>query len=190
MSDRRGSYLGGALAGVVVLAVLVATVVVLDQDTEQAEIALPERVGDLAAIDVVDDPAVATQARTALDYNDERLSDALGGVRAASRIYYSADQQQGMRITAYRLETSPLTPEFFTDPEASGAQVSETLEDHGEVRCLVTRSFTAGTPVEDGEVQGALCQRTDVDLTVRVETQGVELDEAIDEVNDLWAELA
>ena len=147
-----------------------------------APIALPDRLGDLNAIDLAtsypggsapNDEQLG-RIRAAQDFNAAGFSAALGGVAAASRRYAPEALTPFYDVLAIRSELSALTPRQFVDPNEVGlAKPVEELVVVDDVNCVVNwQPVAAGAEVTDEDRLAVTCQGVADGVTIRISVAG------------------
>lgn len=204
---RSRNVVIGLVSSVVVLALAVGLLLLLDSVGDD-DLQLPERAGDLVALDTaageaVDDGPVAQEAvdrvRAGNDVERRGLSDAFDGAASDVRVYgdTAADDPTGLLLTATAVaaDAGPLVPlDGFVDPAQLGLALPpvERVTD-GDVECLLVRSSPprAGTSYQPDQAtpDSQVCQRRSGSLTVRVRSDGGDTDAVVAAVDLLWDEL-
>jgi hypothetical protein len=152
---------------------------------DSAPIVLPDRLGELNALDLAtgypgQSPPSAEQLdriRAAEEFNAAGFSAAFGGVAAASRRYAPEALDPVYGVLAIRAELSALTPRQFVDPDALGlAKPAEELVIVGAVNCVVNwLPVAAPAEVTDEDRLAVTCQGVAADVTIRVAVAGSHL---------------
>lgn len=192
-SGRSPAWAGIAL-GLVVLGLIAVFAIVLPEvaddesgDVSSEPVSLPDSLpggypaaDDPAAFDGTDyaDQAedIAKQQRTATDYGNTVLPDALGHP-AATRTYV-ADGTIPVFVQVFRAEGGALAPQVLTDPTTTQGQGGTTMERVGDAACVLTYGASQGDDL--GDPTDSQCQISRSGLTVQIQASGLATQDLVD----------
>lgn len=200
---RSRNVVVGLVASLVTVALAIGLLLVVDA-TADDEVELPDRIGDLRAIDTDgSSPAravpdgVGERQRRADEVNADGYSEVLDGAAADARVYLDPGSAEGelVSVVAVAGDLGPLVPQDgFVDPEQLGFALPQTERvTDGDVECLLLRDLPprAGTDYQpdQAEPDAIFCQQRSGTLTVRVRSVTGNLAALVNVVTDVWDEL-